>query len=249
MTSGSIASASLIFSRRNSVVSGGDEPYDRSVPACSIQPNRCVGPCPQTSPRRCQSAIPTGELEGVRDTSGMQTDPTPSPRIQRTLNPPPSCPYRHGSIGWPAVRWLAGYRPAWLPADTIAGGDDGGLCDPGFAGLCWTGRPAAPQVARRLEDLLGGLGYALLALAPAGDRSDIGHFLLMIAATVGGMADGDAHRQVLRSPAHGLYGGPCRRGLGPAAQHTRAADQEGQRPGGIKIGQHDDRDDADPEPA
>ena len=92
----------------------------------------------------------------------------------------------------PPARWLAEYRTAWLPGDLAAGVTLAPYAIPvslAYAGLAGV----APQVGV-YGYLLGGLGYALvgtsrqLAIGPTSAIS------LMIAGTVGAMAEGDAQR-------------------------------------------------------
>jgi len=92
----------------------------------------------------------------------------------------------------PPARWLAEYRTAWLPGDLAAGVTLAAYAIPvslAYAGLAGV----APQVGV-YGYLLGGLGYALvgtsrqLAIGPTSAIS------LMIAGTVGAMAEGDAQR-------------------------------------------------------
>jgi sulfate permease, SulP family len=92
----------------------------------------------------------------------------------------------------PAVRWLADYRAAWLGGDIIAGVTLAAYAVP--VSLAYAGLAGLPPQAGVYGYLLGGLGYALfgssrqLAIGPTSAIS------LMIAGTVGAMADGDAQR-------------------------------------------------------
>jgi high affinity sulfate transporter 1 len=93
---------------------------------------------------------------------------------------------------FPPARWLAEYRAAWLGGDIIAGVTLAAYAIPvslAYASLAGL----SPQVGI-YGYLLGGLGYALfgssrqLAIGPTSAIS------LMVAATVGAMAEGDALR-------------------------------------------------------
>ena len=127
------------------------------------------------------------------------------------------------------------------------GRDARGLCDPGFARLCGTGRPAAAGRRLRISARRARL-RAVRLLAPARDRSDIGH-LAHDRRDRGN--DGGRRCAPLcadRQP-RGFHGrGPCLDRLGPAAQRAREADQQ-QHPGRFQGRRRDDhRDDPDPEP-
>ena len=92
----------------------------------------------------------------------------------------------------PPARWLAQYRAVWLPADAVAGVTLAAYAIP--VSLAYAGLAGLPPQVGVYGYLLGGLGYALfgssrqLAIGPTSAVS------LMIAATVGAMADGDANR-------------------------------------------------------
>jgi SulP family sulfate permease len=92
----------------------------------------------------------------------------------------------------PAVRWLADYRAAWLSGDIVAGATLAAYAVP--VSLAYAGLAGLPPQVGIYGYLLGGLGYALfgssrqLAIGPTSAIS------LMIAGTVGAMADGDAQR-------------------------------------------------------
>src|SRR5262245_14570827 len=92
----------------------------------------------------------------------------------------------------PAVRWLADYRPAWLGHDFVAGVTLAAYAIP--VSLAYAELAGLPPQVGVYGYLLGGLGYALfgssrqLAIGPTSAIS------LMIAGTVGAMADGDAQR-------------------------------------------------------
>src|SRR5215813_6135432 len=90
----------------------------------------------------------------------------------------------------PAPRWLADYRAAFLPHDVVAGITLAAYAIPvslayaALAGLL-------PQVGI-YGYLLGGLGYALLGSSRQLAVGPTSAISLMIAATVGAMAEGDA---------------------------------------------------------
>ena len=93
---------------------------------------------------------------------------------------------------FPPYRWLAEYQPSWLISDIVAGitlaayGIPVSLAYAGLAGL-------PPQVGI-YGYLLGGLGYALLGSSRQLAIGPTSAISLMIAGTVGPMADGDAQR-------------------------------------------------------
>jgi len=100
---------------------------------------------------------------------------------------------RANRLFWfPPARWLADYRAAWLPGDMIAGVTLAAYAIP--VSLAYAGLAGLPPQVGVYGYLLGGLGYALfgssrqLAIGPTSAIS------LMIAATVGTMAEGDAQR-------------------------------------------------------
>jgi sulfate permease, SulP family len=93
---------------------------------------------------------------------------------------------------FPPARWLAEYRAAWLPGDIVAGITLAAYAIP--VSLAYASLAGLPPQVGIYGYLLGGLGYALfgssrqLAVGPTSAIS------LMIAATVGAMAEGDALR-------------------------------------------------------
>ncbi|HTA31041.1 MAG TPA: SulP family inorganic anion transporter [Candidatus Cybelea sp.] len=98
---------------------------------------------------------------------------------------------------FPPARWLAEYRAAWLPGDIVAGVTLAAYAIPvslAYATLAYATLAGLPPQVGIYGYLLGGLGYALfgssrqLAVGPTSAIS------LMIAATVGAMAEGDALR-------------------------------------------------------
>ena len=92
----------------------------------------------------------------------------------------------------PPARWLAEYRTAWLAGDLAAGVTLAAYAIPvslAYAGLAGV----APQVGV-YGYLLGGLGYALLGSSRQLAIGPTSAISLMIAGTVGAMAEGDAQR-------------------------------------------------------
>lgn len=92
----------------------------------------------------------------------------------------------------PPARWLAEYRATWLPGDVVAGVTLAAYAIP--VSLAYATLAGLPPQVGVYGYLLGGLGYALfgssrqLAIGPTSAIS------LMIAGTVGAMAEGDAQR-------------------------------------------------------
>jgi len=92
----------------------------------------------------------------------------------------------------PPARWLAPYRSEWLRGDVVAGITLAAYAIP--VSLAYAGLAGLPPESGIYGYLLGGLGYALfgtsrqLAIGPTSAIS------LMIAGTVGAMADGDMQR-------------------------------------------------------
>src|ERR1700716_2673394 len=100
---------------------------------------------------------------------------------------------RYGAM-WrmPPTRWLAEYRAAWLRGDIIAGVTLAAYAIP--ASLAYAGLAGlAPQVGI-YGYLLGGLGYALLGSSRQLAIGPTSAISLMIAGSVGAMAEGDAAR-------------------------------------------------------
>lgn len=90
----------------------------------------------------------------------------------------------------PSARWLPMYQPSWLGHDLIAGVTLAAYAIP--VSLAYAGLAGLPPQIGIYGYLLGGLGYALfgssrqLAVGPTSAIS------LMVATTVGAMAEGDA---------------------------------------------------------
>jgi high affinity sulfate transporter 1 len=93
---------------------------------------------------------------------------------------------------FPPARWLPQYQAAWLGGDVVAGVTLAAYAIP--VSLAYAALAGLPPQVGVYGYLLGGLGYALfgssrqLAIGPTSAIS------LMIAATVGAMAEGDSQR-------------------------------------------------------
>src|SRR5262245_5267127 len=92
----------------------------------------------------------------------------------------------------PAVRWLADYRPAWLGHDFVAGVTLAAYAIP--VSLAYAALAGLPPQVGVYGYLLGGLGYALLGSSRQLAIGPTSAISLMIAGTVGAMAEGDAVR-------------------------------------------------------
>ena len=92
----------------------------------------------------------------------------------------------------PAAHWLANYRIAWLRDDAVAGVTFAAYAIP--VSLAYAGLAGLPPQVGVYGYLLGGLGYALLGSSRQLAIGPTSAISLMIAGTVGAMADGDAQR-------------------------------------------------------
>lgn len=92
----------------------------------------------------------------------------------------------------PPARWLADYKASWLRSDTIAGVTLAAYAIP--VSLAYAGLAGLPPQVGVYGYLLGGLGYALLGSSRQLAIGPTSAISLMIAGTVGVMADGDAQR-------------------------------------------------------
>jgi SulP family sulfate permease len=92
----------------------------------------------------------------------------------------------------PPARWLAEYRAAWLRGDVIAGVTLAAYAIP--VSLAYAGLAGLPPQVGVYGYLLGGLGYALLGSSRQLAIGPTSAISLMIAGTLGAMADGDAQR-------------------------------------------------------
>jgi len=98
--------------------------------------------------------------------------------------------------GWssylPPLRWLAEYRAEWLPHDAVAGVTLAAYAIP--VSLAYATLAGLPPQVGIYGYLLGGLGYALLGSSRQLAIGPTSAISLMVAATVAGMAEGDAQR-------------------------------------------------------
>src|SRR5688572_12781805 len=100
--------------------------------------------------------------------------------------------------GWtrifPPLTWLAEYKPSWLRHDAIAGVTLAAYAIP--VSLAYAALAGLPPQIGIYGYLLGGLGYALLGSSRQLAIGPTSAISLMIAASVGAMAEGDAQRYV-----------------------------------------------------
>jgi len=94
--------------------------------------------------------------------------------------------------GIPPFGWLTQYRAAWLRSDVVAGVTLAAYAIP--VSLAYAGLAGLPPHVGVYGYLLGGLGYALLGSSRQLAIGPTSAISLMIAGTVGAMADGDAQR-------------------------------------------------------
>src|SRR5499426_787163 len=92
----------------------------------------------------------------------------------------------------PATRWLKEYQAAWLPGDVTAGITLAAYAIP--VSLAYAALAGLPPQVGVYGYLLGGIGYALLGSSRQLAVGPTSAISLMIAGTVGAMADGDAQR-------------------------------------------------------
>src|SRR6267154_3818368 len=92
----------------------------------------------------------------------------------------------------PPARWLAQYRAAWLPGDIVAGVTLAAYAIP--VSLAYAGLAGLPPQIGIYGYLLGGIGYSLLGSSRQLAIGPTSAISLMIAGTVGPMADGDVQR-------------------------------------------------------
>ena len=101
----------------------------------------------------------------------------------------------------PPFSWLVEYRSSWLPADIVAGVTLAAYAIP--VSLAYAGLAGLPPQIGVYGYLLGGIGYALLGSSrhlAVGPTSAIS---LMVAGSVGAMAEGDAlHYAISRASPH-----------------------------------------------
>jgi sulfate permease, SulP family len=102
-------------------------------------------------------------------------------------------PTKVSAHSWfPPARWLAEYRPVWLSSDLVAGMTLAAYAIP--VSLAYAGLAGLPPQVGVYGYLLGGLGYALLGSSRQLAVGPTSAISLMIAGTVGAMAQGDAQR-------------------------------------------------------
>jgi sulfate permease, SulP family len=98
--------------------------------------------------------------------------------------------------GWtrilPPLTWLAEYEPSWLRHDAIAGVTLAAYAIP--VSLAYAGLAGLPPQVGIYGYMLGGIGYALLGSSRQLAVGPTSAISLMIAATVGSLAGGDATR-------------------------------------------------------
>jgi high affinity sulfate transporter 1 len=103
---------------------------------------------------------------------------------------------RHRAAMWlrhvPPVAWLPGYRIGWLTHDVVAGVTLAAYAIP--VSLAYAALAGLPPQVGIYGYLLGGLGYALLGSSRQLAIGPTSAISLMIAGTVGAMAEGDAAR-------------------------------------------------------
>jgi SulP family sulfate permease len=92
----------------------------------------------------------------------------------------------------PVAGWAAQYRADWLPGDIVAGVTLAAYAIP--VSLAYAALAGLPPQAGVYGYLLGGLGYALLGSSRQLAIGPTSAISLMIAGTVGAMAEGDAQR-------------------------------------------------------
>jgi sulfate permease, SulP family len=93
---------------------------------------------------------------------------------------------------FPPARWLTEYRAAWLPSDAVAGVTLAAYAIP--VSLAYAGLAGLPPQVGIYGYLLGGLGYVLLGSSRQLAIGPTSAISLMVAGTVGAMAEGDAQR-------------------------------------------------------
>src|SRR6201988_799301 len=93
---------------------------------------------------------------------------------------------------FPPMRWLAHYRSSWLTSDVVAGVTLAAYAIP--VSLAYAGLAGLPPQVGIYGYLLGGLGYALLGSSRQLAIGPTSAISLMVAGTVGAMAEGDAQR-------------------------------------------------------
>src|SRR5437870_4571221 len=95
---------------------------------------------------------------------------------------------------FPLTEWLATYRASWLPSDIIAGVTLAAYAIP--VSLAYAALAGLPPQIGVYGYMLGGVGYALLGSSRQLAVGPTSAISLMIAASVGALAGGDAVRYV-----------------------------------------------------
>ena len=90
----------------------------------------------------------------------------------------------------PPFSWLVEYRSSWLPADIVAGVTLAAYAIP--VSLAYAGLAGLPPQIGVYGYLLGGIGYALLGSSRQLAVGPTSAISLMVAGSVGAMAEGDA---------------------------------------------------------
>jgi high affinity sulfate transporter 1 len=104
-----------------------------------------------------------------------------------------TAPGKASAYSWfPPARWLAEYQPVWLSSDLVAGMTLAAYAIP--VSLAYAGLAGLPPQVGVYGYLLGGIGYALLGSSRQLAVGPTSAISLMIASTVGAMAQGDAQR-------------------------------------------------------
>src|SRR5437763_1268708 len=93
---------------------------------------------------------------------------------------------------FPPLVWLRDYRAGWLPSDVVAGVTLAAYAIP--VSLAYAGLAGLPPQVGIYGYLLGGLGYALLGSSRQLAIGPTSAISLMIAGSIGAMAEGDAAR-------------------------------------------------------
>jgi len=93
---------------------------------------------------------------------------------------------------FPPAQWIAEYRAAWLVGDMVAGVTLAAYAIP--VSLAYAGLAGLPPQVGIYGYMLGGLGYALLGSSRQLAVGPTSAISLMIAGTVGAMAEGDVQR-------------------------------------------------------
>src|SRR5262249_6440608 len=115
-----------------------------------------------------------------------------SSEAARMSNPPAPRDAFTGLRWLPPLRWLAEYRAAWLHHDIAAGVTLAAYAIP--VSLAYANLAGLPPQVGVYGYLLGGLGYALLGSSRQLAIGPTSAISLMIAGSVGAMAEGDAQR-------------------------------------------------------